>query len=174
MTSLLEEADLILAKQKTKKSGAFERDIIKVFKAVYKDFPVSMELIASMFEIDITLPDEDFIATILNESEDGVHYYEINIGNESVNLMQNEATASRDRGTTMETMYCAWAIKFPLVFGYDIYFIPYNDTKNSFACIVIDPNVDDEEESWKRFFRRDISRKFAVDMIVGYKNKLNQ
>ena len=170
MTSLLEEVEQLLAKQNTKEPGSFEKGILETFKTAFKDFPIAMELIASMHSIDMSLPDSDFITTILNESEDGVKYYEQNIGNSFANLMQDETSASRDGGAIMEPMYCAWAIKFPNVFGYDIYFVPYNDTKNSFACIVIDPSIDDEEESWKKFFRHDISRKHAIEMILEYKS----
>ncbi len=172
MKTLLEEAQDVIAKEKSREKRILKnklseptaRNIVKRFIESLDKFPIAIELISTARKVS----HDTFLTAIYT-----VDYYELNIGSKFANLMQYEVPASRDGGAIIETMYCAWAIKFTNIFGHDIYFIPYSDPKKGFACTVIDPNLDEEDEG-KDFFNHDINKHFAVGIIANHLREAKQ
>jgi hypothetical protein len=158
---ILKEEKEKLRSQKGKLSKFIEKEIIKNFIINTEKYPNVIELISTARGLS------PLAIYCSNETDFKVEFFELNIGSEDVSLMQYETPASRDHGAIIETMYCAWAIRFTNIFGYDIYFIPYLDFNKGFACTLLNQEVD-EELGGKHFFPQDISRVLAIEIIADH------
>ncbi len=175
MTSLLQEAVALKARRNAKEEREknrgkvldFPQALLEKLKREIKNMPNAFELLYTYYGVNMDLNIDKVIEIVLSNRESDPRFYDINIGDPSATLIQENHMASRDEGATLEPMLQAWAIKFPDVYGLDIYFIPYNDPKKGFAITVIDTAVLDEDEA-TIFFPHDIYKKFAINQIAKH------
>jgi hypothetical protein len=155
--------------ERERKKGkiSLSQEILMRLKNDLKNMPIVLEMMCHYYGVNSAFSIDDIIEIVLKMRDSDPIFYEINIGSEKASLLQEKHMASRDRGTTNEPMYQAWAIKFTGVYGLDIYFIPYTKKERGFAITVFDLEIDNEDEA-KTFFPHDIYKKFAINTMSKY------
>lgn len=140
------------------KDSTYPEELLARLKSQLKKMPVALHLLYMHYGINIAnLGTDEVIETILNQDDVEVKFFALDIGNPIAKLDQEKLMETPEH----DAMHQAWAIKFPKVYGADLYCIPYIKTEHGFAITAIIPANGNIPEQ-KLFFPGDLTLQFSI------------
>lgn len=170
MTSILDEAKAILeaeegARNRNSRNEKREKYLLtsKIknrFAAYLPKMPVIFEVIRSNFRWEGE-PDSLARNYVFFKGSEPT-FFAMDLGSVNFDLMQEKQLVHEFGEKNAVSSLCAWAVAYYGIYGYTVYFVPYRNTEEGFACTVFGT------EGNKYFFKHDVDRDFAVKWVKEY------